>query len=49
MYFKRIDTNAEMFKFEKKEPHCILLHTENPQTREEKKFAIVKGTLDTIF
>ena len=54
MYFKINNTIVEIFKFEKKDPHCILLHTRNPQTKEKKIFAIVEGTLyfpffETVF
>ena len=45
MYFKINDTIVEIIQFEKKEPHCILLHTRNPQTKEKKKFAVIEGTL----
>ena len=54
MYFKINNTIVEIFQFEKKEPHCILLHTRNPQTKETKIFAIIEGTLyfpffETVF
>ena len=45
MYFKMNNTIVETFQFEKKEPHCILLHTKDPQTKEKKIFATVEGTL----
>jgi len=54
MYFKINNTNVEMFQFEKKEPHCILLQTRNPQTKEKKIFGVIEGTLyfpffETVF
>ena len=55
MYFKINNTIVEIFQVKKKkEPHCILLHTRNPQTREKKIFAIIEGTLyfpffETVF
>ena len=45
MYFKINNRIVEKFHFEKKDPHCILLHTRNPQTKEKKLFAIIEGTL----
>ena len=54
MYFKINNTIVEIFQFEKKDPHCNLLHIGNPQTKEKKIFAIVEGTLyfpffETVF
>ena len=54
MYFKIIKTIVEILQFEKKNLHCILLHTRNPQTKENKIFAIMEGTLyfpffETVF
>ena len=54
MYFKINNTIVGIFQFEKKDPHCILLHTRNPQTKENQVFAIVEGTLffpffETVF
>ena len=54
MYFKINNTIVEIFQFEKKETHCILQHTRNPQTKEKKIFAIIERTLyfpffETVF
>ena len=54
MYFKINNELVEIFQFEKKDPHCILLHTRNPQTEEKMIFAIVEGTIyfpffETVF
>ena len=54
MYFKINNEFVEIFQFEKKDPHCILQHRRNPQTKEKKIFAIVEGTLyfpffETVF
>ena len=54
MYFKINNTIVEVFQFEKKDPHCILLHTRNRQTREKKIIAVIEGTLyypyfETVF
>ena len=45
MYLKINNTIVEIFQFEKKDPHCILLHTRKPQTKERKIFAVIEGTL----
>ena len=54
LFFKIIYTIVDIFQFEKKGPHCILLHTRNPQIKEKKIFAIIEGTLffpfsETVF
>ena len=54
MYLKINNTIVEIFQFEKKDPHCILLHTRKPQTKERKIFAVIEGTLyfpffETVF
>ena len=36
MYFKINNVIFELFQLEEKEPHCIFLHTRNPQTKEKK-------------
>ena len=45
MYFKITKTIVEIFQFEKKETHYILVDTKNPQTTEKKLFAIIQGNL----
>ena len=45
MYSKLHNTIVEIFQFEQKAPHCILVHTRNPQTKEKKIFATIEGPL----
>ena len=54
MYFNINNELVEIFQFQKKDPHCILLHTRNLQTTEKKIFAIIEVKLyfpffETVF
>ena len=54
MHFEINNTIVEIFQYEKKDPHCNLLHTRNLQTKEKKILATVEGTLyfpffETVF